>query len=73
MTTKQLADKIGLNYEHDTKIVTLEETLDVLYGGYQLWGILAMTDERLAELKAIKADIQRKDEGEDLQQPCYKR
>ena len=36
MTTKQLADKIGLNYEHDTKIVTLEETLDVLYGGYQL-------------------------------------
>ena len=32
-----------------------------------------MTDERLAELKAIKADIQRKDEGEDLQQPCYKR
>ena len=26
MTTKQLADKIGLNYEHDTKIVTLEET-----------------------------------------------
>ena len=33
MTTKQLADKIGLNYEHDTNIVTLEETIDVLYGG----------------------------------------